>query len=91
MEFEWDEKKAASNLAKHRVPFELATRAFFDPHGIEIDATRERDGEVRRKSVGMVDGRLLTVVFSPRRTGLRIISARRANKAEERTYHGNGS
>jgi uncharacterized protein len=91
MEFEWDDNKAASNLAKHGVPFELAVKAFYDPRCVEIDATREGDGEVRRKCFGTVDGRLLTVVFSPRRTGLRLISARRSNKAEERTYHGHGS
>lgn len=35
MEFEWDERKAASNLAKHGVSFEQATRAFADPNAIE--------------------------------------------------------
>ncbi len=57
MEFEWDDRKAASNLAKHGVPFELAVRAFYDPYCVEIDATRESDGETRRKCFGMVDGR----------------------------------
>jgi uncharacterized DUF497 family protein len=28
MEFEWDENKAAANLAKHGIPFEYAARAF---------------------------------------------------------------
>jgi uncharacterized DUF497 family protein len=87
MEFEWDAAKAASNLVKHGVPFELAAQAFDDPLAVEIDSTRERDHEIRRKRVGMVGGRLLTVVFSLRPTArLRLISARRANKAEERAY-----
>jgi uncharacterized protein len=88
MEFEWNDNKAASNLAKHGVPFELAAKAFHDLHCIEIDATRKRDGETRRKCLGQVDGRLLTVVFTMRRGIYRIVSARRANAQEERAYHG---
>jgi hypothetical protein len=29
--FEWDSQKAATNLRKHKVSFELACEAFFDP------------------------------------------------------------
>ena len=39
MEFEWDDSKAAANLAKHGVNFEYAARAFFDPRGLELPTT----------------------------------------------------
>jgi uncharacterized DUF497 family protein len=31
MYFEWDDRKAAENFAKHGVPFECAVRVFLDP------------------------------------------------------------
>jgi uncharacterized DUF497 family protein len=31
VKFEWDERKARDNLAKHGVSFELATDVFGDP------------------------------------------------------------
>jgi uncharacterized DUF497 family protein len=31
MVFEWDPTKAASNLRKHRVSFDIAVRVFADP------------------------------------------------------------
>ena len=33
--FEWDSKKGDSNEAKHGVSFEEASRAFFDPGGLD--------------------------------------------------------
>jgi uncharacterized protein len=33
--FEWDSKKAKSNEDKHGVSFEEASRAFFDPGGLD--------------------------------------------------------
>ena len=45
--FEWDDAKAASNLPKHKVSFELARRAFADVFAIE----REDAGGLRRGSL----------------------------------------
>lgn len=84
--FEWDERKAATNLDKHRVSFPYATRVFLDPERVEIDASREQDGEARFKAIGMIDDKLYVVVATGRGSVQRIISARRANRAEERAY-----
>jgi uncharacterized protein len=54
MEFEWDSNKAHSNLRKHGVSFEDATRVFLDPHRIETFDDRETYGEDRWKTVGLV-------------------------------------
>ena len=35
--FEWDSQKAAVNLRKHNVTFELACEAFFDPFVCYLD------------------------------------------------------
>lgn len=85
-DFEWDGAKAASNLAKHGVPFAYATRVFLDPQAIDIDASRPGDGERRRKMIGMIEGRVFSVVYTEREDSIRLISARRCNAKEERLY-----
>jgi putative transcriptional regulator len=65
-EFDWNDAKAASNLAKHGVPFPYAARAFLDPGAVDFDASQPGDGETRRKVVGMIEGRLFTVVYTER-------------------------
>jgi len=86
VDFEWDDAKAASNLDKHGVRFAYAVRVFDDPDRIEIDAARAKDGETRRKTLGRIDGRVFTVVHVMRGESCRLISARRANRKEERCY-----
>ncbi len=84
--FQWDDAKAASNLAKHGVPFDYAARVFLDEAVVDFDASRETDGEARRKAVGQIEGRVFTVVYVRRRDAIRIISARRANAMERKAY-----
>lgn len=84
--FEWDEAKEASNYAKHRIFFDFATRVFLDPNADQTDTTRQEDGEVRCKVCGWVDGHLYSVVYTERDDAYRLISARRANAKEERSY-----
>lgn len=86
MEFEWDDAKAGSNLAKHGVPFDYAARVFLDPDLVEFDTSRAGDGEVRRKAVGLIEGRLYVVVYTDRAGVSRIISARRTNEMERKAY-----
>ncbi len=40
MVFEWDDRKAARNVAKHGVLFEYATRVFLDPFRLDSEDTR---------------------------------------------------
>ena len=84
--FDWDDAKAASNLAKHGVPFEYAARVFLDEAVVDFDASREADGEARRKAVGQIEGRIFTVVYAQRGDAIRIISTRRANAMERKVY-----
>ncbi len=84
--FDWDDAKAASNLAKHGVPFDYAARVFLDEAVVDFDASREADGEARRKAVGQIEGRIFTVVHAQRGDAIRIISTRRANAMERKVY-----
>jgi uncharacterized DUF497 family protein len=85
--FEWDEAKAAANLAKHGVSFEQARQAFDDPFAIDFVDDREDYGENRLILLGMVENRLLVVAHTLRGDKVRIISAREAEPHERRQYH----
>jgi uncharacterized protein len=63
--FEWDDKKARANLAKHGVSFEMAREAFTDPFAYEWFGGHE-GGEDRFKILGMVNERVLFVVYTLR-------------------------
>jgi uncharacterized DUF497 family protein len=84
MEFEWDEAKRRSNLAKHGVDF-LRARALFDGRPVVTTVSRYPD-EQRFLTTGEIDGRFYTVVWTQRGKNIRLISARRARDAEARDY-----
>ena len=87
MEFEWDDAKAARNLARHHIDFLDAIEVFLDPFRVELEDDRAEYGELRLKTVGMVNGTVTVVVFTPRGKRTRIISARKAKPNERRAYH----
>lgn len=86
IDFEWDDAKAESNLAKHRLSFENATAIFADPDVVIVATFRDEDGEDRLKAIGRIGDRVFTAVYAERGDVRRLISARRANRKEERTY-----
>ncbi|MDR2379922.1 MAG: BrnT family toxin [Bifidobacteriaceae bacterium] len=89
--FVWDEAKAATNLAKHDVSFSEARTVFLDPHARVIpDPDHSRDEE-RFIILGLsLTLRMLVVCHCYREleSQIRIISARKATKAETRAYGG---
>jgi uncharacterized DUF497 family protein len=86
-EFEWDEEKAISNLKKHRVSFEEAATIFNDPRISTISDPDHSETEERYISLGKsVIMRLLSVIHTFREERIRLISARKATKAEKTTY-----
>jgi uncharacterized protein len=84
MEFEWDEAKSRSNLEKHGVDFDFA-RLLFDGRPVAITPARS-DIEPRSRTTGAIEGIFYTVVWTPRRGAIRIISIRRARDEEKREY-----
>ena len=85
MLFEWDDRKAAQNVAKHGVPFEYAARVFLDLHRRDSQDNRHY-GEERWLTLGKIEGRLFAVAYTPRGAVIRLISARKANEREQRKY-----
>lgn len=86
-DFEWDDRKAAANLARHDVSFETARLAFDDAHAVEIEDRRGSYGEERYVLLGIAKDRLLAVTHTFRGERIRIISARPAEPFERRLYH----
>ena len=87
MEFEWDERKAASNLAKHGVAFETAKGVFYDPYAL-LDDDCSDPAEERWRIIGHTQGGVLFVVYTERHAdNIRIISARRATRHEQDSYY----
>ena len=87
MQFAWDPNKAASNLRDHRVTFEEASSVFGDALAITFDDPDHSEGESRLLTFGLSEqGRLLVVSHTERRGIVRIISARRATRAERKIY-----
>ncbi len=83
----YDEDKAQANLKNHGVDFEIAKSALFDDYALTTDDFREY-GEVRKFTIGMTNyGDILVVVWTPREPNeIRIISARKANAHQRRSY-----
>lgn len=91
MNFEWDETKAAHNLAKHGVPFMEAAAVFYDPLSLTFADPDHSLDEDRFITIGTSDrGRLLIVAHTEHNDTLRIISAR-PTTAKERKFYESGS
>ena len=89
-DFEWDESKAKSNLAKHGVSFEEAATAFDDAWARLMPDPDHSAEEERFILLGMsIRARELIVCHCLRGENcaiVRIISARRATANEKKQY-----
>jgi uncharacterized DUF497 family protein len=92
IDFDWDPVKAASNVQKHGVTFELAASVFRDSLARSILDRDSSPGEERWVTLGgTTSGNLLVVAHTwndidPDRVAVRIISARRPTANEARQY-----
>ena len=89
--FKWDRDKNLSNIEKHGISFKNAAWAFFDPYAATYDDERHSQDEERFLIIGLDESqRLLTVCHCYREddTVIRIISARKASRPEEKLYGG---
>ena len=87
LEFEWDPAKAEANLKEHGVSFDEATTVFRDTLSITISDPDHSDSEDRFIDIGMSHRmQSLVVSYTERQDKIRIISARRATRAERKSY-----
>lgn len=91
MQFEWDEDKAFQNRRKHQISFKSAVLAFEDESALIFEDDRFEYEETREILIGRPfpgKEQYLFVVFTERlQDVIRIISARRATRAETNRYH----
>lgn len=73
--FEWDHSKNEANIAKHRVSFFDAQRAFLDPKRIVAEDVEHSRTETRYYCFGRVDEAIMTVRFTYRNQKIRIFGA----------------
>ena len=85
--FEWDGKKAESNVRKHGVTFDEACTAFQDLLALLMPDPDHSASEERYIVLGMSNKqRLLVVTFAERPPRTRLISARKATRQERKLY-----
>jgi uncharacterized DUF497 family protein len=90
LKFEWDRRKAASNLSKHGVSFEEALTVFSDTLARIFDDEEHSIEEQREIIIGhSAKERLLVVCFTARGESVRIFSARTATRKERSEYEEN--
>jgi len=85
MQFEWDESKRLANLKKHGIDF-ADVPSMFENDIVTVIDDRYDYGETRYQTLGLLKSRVIMVVHTESETVIRIISARKANKREEKTY-----
>jgi len=87
LNFEWDSKKAKSNLIKHSISFEEASTAFADDLSITIEDPLHSEDENRLILIGRSTYfKTLVVIHLEKINSIRIISARKATKKEQKFY-----
>ena len=90
LRFEWDRKKAASNLSKHRVSFEDALTVFRDPLARVFDDEDHSVEDQREIIIGhSAKDRSLVVCFTAQGESVRIFSARTATRRERKDHEKN--
>ena len=87
MEFEWDEAKAAANLAKHGISFEEAKSVFDDRLYVDFYDPKHSLNEHRYIIIGQSNQRrVLIVSYTERNDAIRLINARELTRGERRDY-----
>ncbi len=83
MIFEYDPEKSESNKRKHGISFDEAKDLWLVP---ALEAEANCVNEPRFLKIGKINGKFYTCVFAVRGEVVRLISARRSRKNEERAY-----
>ncbi len=89
--FAWDDSKDRLNRRKHGVSFQEARTVFFDPEARLIHDPDHSDREDRFVMLGLSRRLRVLVVhntYDPNEEQIRIISARKASRAEAKIYEG---
>jgi uncharacterized DUF497 family protein len=85
VELEWDETKRQDTLDERKLDFADVDR--FDSASLQtFEDLRFDYGEARYITTGYLDARLVVACWTPRNGRVRIISLRKANDRERKSY-----
>lgn len=85
MEITFDPAKNARNIELRGLSFEEVAAFDFQSAVFSVDNRRDY-GEIRRRALGMIDGRVHVLLFTETAKGIRVISFRKANARDVRQY-----
>jgi hypothetical protein len=85
MDIEYPPTKRDNTLAERGLDMARAAEIFDGPT-LTVDDDREDYGETRLITIGFLDGRMVVTVWTQRGEARRIISLRKANEREQKTY-----
>jgi uncharacterized DUF497 family protein len=85
--YEWNAAKAKTNIQKHDVSFDEAATVFLDPVAWTFPDPDHSGGEEREITIGYTARhQVVFVSHCQRGNRIRIISARKATRREQRQY-----
>jgi hypothetical protein len=86
VKFEWDKRKNQANIEKHGLDFADVSKVFQSPMLVKID-DREDYGEDRWIGIGLMDMRVIVIIFTePKDNTIRVVSFRKATTDERKRY-----
>ncbi len=85
MRFEWDEVKRRRNLRRHGIDF-VGCDEVFGGYTVTVEDDRFDHGESRFVTLGLLEGRVVSIVHTETDEIIRIISVRKATRREQRLY-----
>lgn len=85
MKIEFDRAKRNDTLAHRGLDMARADEIFVG-NIVTIEDDRMDYGEKRFITVGLLDARMVILVWTPRGSARRIVSMRKANEREQKTY-----
>lgn len=89
LRFEWDKNKEKANIKKHGISFDETRTVFYDENAIQFFDPDHSDDQSRFIMLGISFKLRILIVchcFRENETVIRIISARKADKHEEKEY-----
>jgi len=89
MEFDWNPAKCAKNIAERGIDFADVVVAFADPMKKVALDDRKDYGEKRYNMLATIESRVFHITYTERGKVTWLISARKANKREQRRYEKN--
>ena len=87
MDIEFDPEKRLETLAKRKLDMADAAKVF-EGSTLSFEDVREDYGEKRFLTFGYLETRMVVLCWTPRETTCRIISMRKTNDRETKTYRG---